>query len=60
MFKSATIAGLIAIAAWFGCCIGFGVETTQSYIGAPIVFAVAFGIATVIGKVTGNRAHRTG
>lgn len=60
MMKGAVIAGLIAIVIWFGFCIGFNTETTPSFIGAPIVFAVAFAIAVVISKITDARAGKAG
>lgn len=49
--RSALIAGLIAIVIWFGFNIGFDGDAATSFIGAPIFFAIAFGIGVVIGRL---------
>lgn len=57
--RSALIAGLIAIVMWFGFNIGFDNPKMVSFIGAPIFFAIAFGVAVVIGRaVSAKRASK--
>ena len=57
--KSGIAAGFISLAFWFGFNFAFDSPKPQTFILAPVFFAVAFGIAMVIGRTAAARRNQT-